>query len=337
MNTIEQLAAAMMQLQTQNGSMQTALQTVSNQATAALARAEAAETALAARLPSSSSDKLRHVNPKPFTGETNDPEALLNFAFDLRMLFQSCNVQDATRQLSHAITLLDGPAKICWRSHADNTSDALGQPTAQRCTTFSELITCILEPEFTSHNRVQNARYQLLACKQNGSVTDYVQRFRQIALRIPKLTDEERLFQFQNGLKGSLANDLAKFPPADFATACAMAERMDSSSRARLNPTSNTFTPNNYSFTPSPPPNYPQHDTQSSYATPMDINSMHTVNRPSAANHASNSQRPRFTPLTPAERERLHSVNACLYCREEHATHTAENCPKKRQSSNRRQ
>lgn len=87
-------------------------------------------------------------------------------------------ITDPAEQLRFAITQLDGNAKVCWRNHAETTTDPVTRlPTAARCPNVNFLMHNLLRPEFLSSNYVESARNELSECRQTGNVTDYIASF----------------------------------------------------------------------------------------------------------------------------------------------------------------
>lgn len=210
---LQALNVAFSILQTDNVELHRLLQLVSQQALSAEARAQSAETSAAAA--ASPSERLRSSPPSKFdgiSGKGKDSDALLTFEFDLESYYDSCGVNNPAKQLRHAITLLEGPAKLCWRQHFFNTTDADGNATADRCASVPELIHDILKPEFLSANYLMSARNELTRLTQTGSVTSYISAFRQICMRIPNLGDEDRMDRFARGLQSYLQMELAIHP-----------------------------------------------------------------------------------------------------------------------------
>lgn len=322
---IEMLAAALQALQADHLDLRNNLQLVSNQATAAEARAAAAEARLASTSSTpSGSERLRSQPPRVFDGASKDPNALLDFEYNLETYYTSCRITDPLAKLHHALTFLDGAAAACWRAHCKETEDPNGRATRERCNNISDLINVILKPEFLSPNYVLSARNELAKCTQTGSVTDYIFTFRQICQRIPNLSTDERLDKFVRGLKHNLALELALHPPESFKEACATVERLESARRSIASPSFQHYPSHSFN---QPVSSYPVPESQ---PTPMDMtNSMHTNRSHSDTRSVNSNSRPRFTKLTPAERERLDAVGACHYCRMPHAGHSATDCPSK--------
>ncbi|MEW5311153.1 MAG: hypothetical protein WDW38_002891 [Sanguina aurantia] len=158
-------------------------------------------------------ERLKVAQPRKFdgaSGKGGGKDPLGNFQFELESYFNLCQVQDPATRLNYAVTLLDGAAKTAWRNHLAQTTTPAGLPTAQRCTTFEDLFTRILRPEFQNPNSVRIARDELHGLQQRGSVTSYISRFREISMRIPDLSDAERMFRFEQGLDRYLERSLCE-------------------------------------------------------------------------------------------------------------------------------
>lgn len=285
-------------------------------------------------------ERLRPALPGKFDGlTTKDNDALSNFEFDLYSYFKLCNVTNEQQRLDFATTLLVGPAKTCWRAHVLGTT-VNGGPTPARVDTFHKLIHELLAPEFQNSNFLRIARDDLARCKQaDGTAVAYVHRFRRICLLITDLSDSERLDRFLRGLNHRLRLELAIHPPRDFDDACAIIERMEScdfsvrSSRVDYGPLASS---SSYSHGPSPmdlsslmqraPANRDKASRGKDSRRPAP---QRPSNSRSNAPPTASANRPVFTKLTDAERERLRSVDACLYCRTPHAGHVAADCPHK--------
>lgn len=324
---------------------------------------EAAVNALQNLLNNNQNVRTRSQLPPKFAGNKDrnaDSDALLSWEFDLMAHLEYARIVDPAEQLRLTVTLLDGPAKLCWRNHVTNTTDpATGLATNARCQNLHQLVTNILRPEFLSVNHVQTARDELSQCVQVGTVTEYIYRFRQICLRIPNLTADEKLDKFRRGLNDELQYQLALNPPANFEAYCAAAERIASARRASSHHRTSERT---YSSSRS--------DRSESGPSPMEINTLRTRQAPaparpyvnnlyqnsprqrdarynSPARHvsfdaASTSRSPprsamsradsprtiRYTNLTDQEKEELLAKNACFYCRK--VGHQAHDCPARR-------
>lgn len=313
-------------------------------ASASAAVATAATASSSPRNAEPFTERMRMPAPPKFDGMSKKgQDTLSNWEFDMYCYFEACGMDDIKRQLRFTITLLDGPAKTCWRSHVVQTSDSVtNDRLPSQCDSFTSLVADILRHEFENANSQRMARDELANCTQTGSAIMYVQRFRSICLTIKDLAPSERLDRFVRGLNVLLRRELAVHPPKDFDEACSVVERLEAAEHSVRNPrqfqTHFGRTPSSEQSDPMDLSNLMQRGSvrrdnnrsngrnHQAQLPPRQRNTVHSITNDSKK-PSSNLNRPNFAKLTDAERERLRAVNACFYCRTPEADHTSSTCP----------
>jgi hypothetical protein len=111
---------------------------------------------------------------------------------------------------------LKGKAAV-WR-------DSLSQNGAQLPWADPEAFAQAFISAHTPINDAELAREELWACKQSGTITDYVDTFRGIVLRIPRITDDECLDRFVFGLAPSVKQQVKMAAPQTLAAAYTAAQ-----------------------------------------------------------------------------------------------------------------
>lgn len=206
---------------------------------------------------------------------------------------------------------LTGPAATWWQLQCQGLPPGTLPASITTWADFSNA----LKGQFTPVNQVRIARDQLANLKQITTVKRYVNEFNTLSLKIPDLSDVERIDRFLRGLKPKVRAEVELRSPTDFSAACSMAERVDTlcfPSHSAGYPPSNNFSSSTY---------------RSSGPTPMELDTMKVrssaMARTKAPSHFSPSAAPK--PLTQEDRERLRKFNGCFYCRQ--PGHDIANCP----------
>jgi hypothetical protein len=158
---------------------------------------------------------------------------------------------------------------------------------------FAKAITEYYQPT----NAVVAARDHLARLAQRTTVKVYVDAFKDIAINIPNMTNDEKLDRFKRGLKQDVRLHVAFANPATFEDAVHVAMQIDDILYSHRRDMSYRSPPSSTSV-----PNGP---------TPMDLGNVETKR------HALNDK----------ERQELRRKGACFYCRE--PGHVALHCPKK--------
>jgi len=249
----------------------------------------------------------------PFDGRRNI-RSLDAYLDSLENYFAVASLSGSS-QLVIAISYLENTAAIWWKSHIRSTpEDAHGSPHPQRIRNWAMMKKCLLA-EFYPTDVIRAARDRLAKLHQTSSVKDYVDRFRNIELEIPDLSESEKVDRFRRGLKDDVRLQVTLHPAlrnADFATLVASAVEVDDilfhSQRGK-----------HYTALP-PNIGIPENTRSEPEYTPMEIDVVDVRKK----THVRPSHR---LPLTAEERTRLVAHKGCFYCRKEYAGHISKDCP----------
>ena len=297
-----------------------------------LMQIEALKNEVAARLassaphPSSSSVTLlpsgcKAQPPTTFSGK-RDADLIENWLFSCEQYFVITGLQDASRQVQYAGTLLRGPALVWLRTMCS------AQEMVQLISTWVGFCR-ELKANFCPSNLVKLARDRVAYMRQtSASVRDYIREFRAVCLDIPLMAADEKLDRFVRGLKQPMRRDVELKEHTTFDEAVKLSERLDSAQRSASSGGSSSYQgrqSRRYDAADGP--------------TPMDLNDVphRSTPRPSGqhqrpGNRPQSPGRPQFTRLTPDLRAKLMAEGKCLYCRE--PGHFVDNCPKRSGSGN---
>lgn len=249
-------------------------------------------TSAALNLPKNSNLKLPE-----FEGKTS--EDVEEWLFSLQLNFDA-NDTAADKRVKLAAASLRGAALTWWRAQmlskkelAPSTWDA-----------FADSITAAFQPI----NPIQAARDKLDNLKQTTSVAAYAHAFRNLALRIPDLSDADKLQRFIHGLKLNTQREIKIRAPSTFEDAVNMADRYDSIVYDQQRQARRAADPPRRRF-----------DNNAGGSTRSEL----------AAINASDTKptTQRYTKLTPELRQQLLKEGKCFYCRQ--SGHTANSCPAK--------
>jgi len=266
--------------------------------------------------------RLLPVKPDPFYGKGGKKEDVTAWLYGLEVFFMLATIPAATR-IPFAVALLKGAALSWWRSlHlAGNLPVTWDEVNGDG---FKKRIT----ETFQSVNPVRAARDQLARMRQTGSVSGYAAAFRNTALEIPGITDDEKKDRFIRGLKQRTQEEVTIRDPSTFEEAVRIAERYDA---ATFSLQRQTFGSTHSNGQRSGAQRYGgnQRNTGNSGPTPMELGAMQQAQPArSYAEVAGNKQRIQRLQDSPALRMQLIKEGKCFYCREH--GHMALSCPKKK-------
>ena len=213
--------------------------------------------------------------------------------------------------VAYAASLLRGNAALWWREACE---------ARQRPATWDDFVRVIRE-QFRPEDYGRRGRDELAAMKQYAreSVADFVYRFRATCLRVPDLSEPEKMDRFVRALAQDIRLQVELRGPNTFQEAAMFAERADAViTRVAGHSTQKAAPPKQkWSYaqrTPVPMQAAGDHGGQSSGGpTPMELG---TTSRKT---------------LSRAEYERLRSEKACFICKK--PGHIARNCPQKKRNS----
>ena len=219
-----------------------------------------------------------------------------------------------------AISYLSGPALDWWRGIEEFEIEA-------RPTTWEGFKTK-LQATFQDVNSIENARNQLAKVSHITTVRQYAALFRNLALKIPGITDEEKKHRFVGGLKKEIRVQTVVRAPSTFDEAVETAERIETAiymatrdaNRVYTNRASNNSGPSNGAYFRNGGSNGPT-------SMEVDLAAANAVSRNNNNNQQGNPNRPRRPRLTEELRLKLMRQKRCFFCRE--PGHHAVECPEK--------
>jgi len=253
----------------------------------------------------------------PFDGR-RDVRCLDGFIDSMENYFATAGTLTEASKLSISISYLEKTAATWWKAHIRSTpEDIIGHHHPQRIRSWIAMKTGLLA-EFYPTDIIRSARDRLAKIQQTGSVKEYVERFRNIELQIPDLSETEKLDRFRRGLKDNIRLQIALQPGlrnADFGTLVACAVEIDDIiyySRREKREGFHDQTPRKEDRRRKEPD-----------LVQMDIDTV-DFRRKFPSKGSSSTKR---VPLTAEERSRLIATKGCFYCRKEHAGHVIKECP----------
>lgn len=274
---MEQAVAAISQLQQQVVEQQNALQLLQ----ARLAGAQQVQPA-----------KLKPTPPPTFDGSRTRP--VDEWLFTVEQYFYAAGATDDQQKIIFAGQQLRDNAARWWMSVLQG----------QRPSSWEDFKTSILR-QYQPINPALAARQELKRCVQRGSVQDYVSRLRTIFLRIPTITDEEKLERFKDGLKHEILFKLIEREPGSFEDAVRYAEHYDVLTYTFRQQQQRAAEPRTASAAAYGAP------------TPMELGAV--------PEHARSSSQLKLPKLTEAEKQRCMDKQLCFYCRQ--PGHSISQCP----------
>ncbi|XP_070015644.1 uncharacterized protein [Nicotiana sylvestris] len=144
--------------------------------------------------PTSATQKLKILEPKPYSGARNAKE-VENFIFDIEQYFDAVGGLEEAKKVTTAAMYLQGDAKLWWRVKYEAIK--AGEDALE---TWAKLKAAI-RLHFFPKNVEYNARRKLRELCQTKSVWEYVRKFSTLMLNIRDMRDKDKLFTFLEGLK----------------------------------------------------------------------------------------------------------------------------------------
>jgi hypothetical protein len=242
--------------------------------------------------------RLKAPKPEYYTGTKGD---VTRWLFQVEQYLDLSGVQDDEQRVLHATLFLRGPALDWWRYC--ETSGRHIRIWAEFCRE--------LTAQFQPINSVKRARDQLAALKQIGSVQDYIARFRSITLKIPDLSEGDKIDKFVRGLKPHVQREVELRGLDTLDSIMSTAERIDALSwKNRRFGTTPSLSHKTVEVAKS---------TSSDGPTPMEIGAISDKRRPPQPGQPGR--------LDKETREKFRKQGLCFYCKEK--GHVALACPKK--------
>ncbi|XP_068649107.1 uncharacterized protein [Aristolochia californica] len=183
------------------------------------ARLTLCERALANGGGSQGSAKIKIPKPKAFTGKC-DPKVIDNFLWQVEQYFNASKLTSEEAKVSTASMFLAKDAVLWWRRR---TSGEQGdEAPVDTLEDFKREFQRHFFPEDVDYQ----ARKELRALRQKGTIREYVQALTSLMLCIPRMSDEDRLFSFLGGLKPWAETELRRREVKSLAVAIAMTEKL---------------------------------------------------------------------------------------------------------------
>ncbi|KAF2282496.1 hypothetical protein GH714_044019 [Hevea brasiliensis] len=158
--------------------------------------------------------------PKSFGG-ARDAREVDNFIFDMELYFTATKNDSDAGQLKMVPMYLANDAKLWWRTKVEQSIS--GQCSIVTWDDFKKA----LKAQFYPENVAYNARCKLAELQHTGSIREYVRSFTALMLDIKDMSEADRLFNFQKGLKPWARNELVRRGVKELNTALAAAESLD--------------------------------------------------------------------------------------------------------------
>ena len=166
---------------------------------------------------------FKPVRPESFDGK-RDALTVNTWIYQLQVYFNLIEVSDNTVELSDEVkinlasSLMKGNAASWWymKVHSGNIP--------QDWTSFKQ----DLRHEFVPQDQVRRSRDRLRQLQQKGSVSTYLNLFRNIVIGIPNISEDEKLDKFCAGLKTEIRLEVLKAGPSNMDDASRIALNVDS-------------------------------------------------------------------------------------------------------------
>lgn len=287
LNTLQQQVA---QLQQQNAMIQQQLQQVVQQAVMHQAGQNAA---------THQHEFLKPPKPDHFKGSHQEMTKVRQWCFSMDCYFDAARAP-ASDRVPFAVTLLRDSALAWWQS----------LETEQRPATwdaFKDQIIAYHQPR----GSIVAARDKLAALYQKTSVEQYTKDFKDLALNIPDLREEEKMDRYKRGLKHEVRLQVAFANPATFNALVDTASQIDDILFSHRNKMQHKSYYHAAAFTKGGA-------SPHSSPSPMELGAIGYTPRPK---------------LTDTQKEVMRKEGTCFYCRE--SGHIAVNCPKRKQGNDR--
>ncbi|XP_077242396.1 uncharacterized protein LOC143882895 [Tasmannia lanceolata] len=162
--------------------------------------------------------RVRVPEPRCYAG-ARDAKELQNFLFHIEQFFRATHLDEEAKVTTASMYLSDD-AKLWWRTCYEEIE-------AGRCIIDSwEDMKRELKAQFMPENVEFIARKNLRRLQQTGSIREYVKKFSTLMLDIKSMSEEDKLFQFMEGLKPWSQTELRRRGVQNLATAMIEAEKL---------------------------------------------------------------------------------------------------------------
>ena len=259
------------------------------QGSAQQARIEAHQPPLApARVP----------QPQRFKGVREGPK-ILEWVHQATQYLRAAGLESHEQGIWHIMNFLEGDAATWWRLYCDK----MDRGVVPKIVSWAELKQLLVE-QFQVFNHITDIRDRFTSLRQTSTVSDYINKFRQLIVELPGEPEDLQIYQFLKGLKPEIQARTRTHKPTTLNIAMDIADEADRANyhayRGSSRFSSNHFSRPNTSY------------RGSSTAQPMQIGAVSSLP----------------PPIPPHEIERLRQQNRCFYCRK--TGHAARDCRKKK-------
>ena len=163
--------------------------------------------------------------PAPPSYDGRSAAALDGWLRELQQQFDWYRMNDDAARLQFVGALLKGVALDWWANLVDANGAAQSEST--RPTTYADF-TARLRSRFQPINSAQTARTKLDSLRQGPkqSTNDYISEFRALLVRVPDMSEGDRVHRFLTGLRPAIATQLRMHGVATLDAAIVMAARV---------------------------------------------------------------------------------------------------------------
>jgi len=166
---------------------------------------------------------IKPVRPEPYDGK-RDAMAVNTWIYQLQVYFSLILVSNNGIELTDEVkinlasSLMKGNAASWWYMLVQSGN------VPQAWVTFKEAV----RREFVPQDQVRRSRDRLRELQQKGSVSSYLNIFRNITISIPNMSEDEKLDKFCAGLKPNIRLEVLKAGPSNMDDASRIALNVDS-------------------------------------------------------------------------------------------------------------
>ncbi|XP_068669065.1 uncharacterized protein [Aristolochia californica] len=162
--------------------------------------------------------KIKISESKAFTGK-RDPKVIDNFLWQVEQYFNASKLTSEEAKVSTTSMFLAEDVVLWWRRTSGEQGDEAPVETWED---FKRELRRHFFPEDVDYQ----ARKELHALRQKGTIREYVQAFTSLMLCIPRMSDEDRLSSFLAGLKPWAETELRRREVKSLDAAIATAEKL---------------------------------------------------------------------------------------------------------------
>ncbi|XP_068667704.1 uncharacterized protein [Aristolochia californica] len=163
--------------------------------------------------------RIKVPEPKSFSGK-RDAKVIDNFLWQVEQYFHASKLTDEQAKVSTTAMFLSDDAVLWWRRRMGDEQE--GEDPVHTWEDFKRE----LQRQFFPEDVEYQARKELRALTQKGTIKEYVQSFTSLMLCISNMTDEDRLFSFLAGLRPWAEQELRRREVKTLVSALSTAEKL---------------------------------------------------------------------------------------------------------------